>query len=222
MIGPYAFYTVYHATGVTILVTGKTNDMKRRMKDYRTTNSNIEFKYFKEVPANELLNEEQKLQAYCKSKGLKCWGNSIEQFEVENQELTDQFMNEYFGKPFEYNKHKNANYKIATLFGEEDIRDHRENCWWNSRDKAMPVTKTGANEKVRKVKTNYKLNKRFRTIERIKEISVPTGQNAWNIIQVERKNRDLKHYEVLQSVKWEFPEEYHYIIDRLCTNLKIT
>tara|TARA_A100001015_G_scaffold303746_1_gene393913 strand:- start:1335 stop:1994 length:660 start_codon:yes stop_codon:yes gene_type:complete len=219
MIVTYAFYTVDHATGATILVTGKTKDMTRRMADYGTTNSNIKFQYIKEVPANELLNEEQKLQEYCKSKGLKYWGNSIEQFEVDNQELTDQYMLEYFGKEYEYNKHKNANYKISTLFGEEDIRDHRPNCWWNSRDKAMPITATGVNERVRKVKTLFKLNKTSRTIEQIPEVSVPTGQNAWNIIQVERKNQNLRVWDMLQKYHGRIPND---IMEEICTNLKIT
>ena len=61
----------------------------------------------------------------------------------------------------------------------------------------MILTAAGPNERVRKVKTFFKLVKAKRKIQKLEvEQSVPTGQNAWNIIQVERKNERYRLIEM--------------------------
>ena len=218
MIGTYSFFTIDFITGKIILTTGKSNNSNRRLTDYKTTNAGIEFQYFKECPENELLSQEQDLQNYCKDNGLKEWGKGGEQFVVEDLEYTKKILNNYFGNPFQYSKSKNIDYSVATLFGQEDIRDFRPNCWWNTRDKAMILTAAGPNERVRKVKTFFKLVKAKRKIQKLEvEQSVPTGQNAWNIIQVERKNERYRLIEMLK--KYNISEK---IMEDICTNLKIT
>ena len=82
----------------------------------------------------------------------------------------------------------------------------------------MILTAAGPNERVRKVKTFFKLVKAKRKIQKLEvEQSVPTGQNAWNIIQVERKNERYRLIEMLK--KYNISEK---IMEDICTNLKIT
>ena len=217
--GAYCFFIIDYKTKKTILITGSTKKQEQRRNEYRVSNSNISFDYWKPCPKNKLSVEERALQKYCRDNGLKQWGNSREQFVIDDMTHAENILQEYFGNPYHYRPNKNVDYQYGTVFGTADCRDNRERCFYITKDIAMILTKAGPYEKTRTVKINYKLSKVNRKIDKLPNpISFPVGQEAWDIIRVSIKNRDHQWYEKIKDLKTFAPENVIYYLDKLLEN----
>ena len=178
------------------ILTGKTEDKKRREKEYSTGDSLFEFDYFKKMDAKLLIKGERDIREYILSKGLRKWGNSNEQFEIGSEnflEYAEDLLKTYFGKKLEYKKFKYIDYEVPALPGYgnvlgqnvTDIRSLRKMCSVIKDKPAQITTKAGVGEGIRKVKTAGIIeNCRLIKLNELK--SVPLCHEGWFIWQMAR------------------------------------
>ena len=180
--GIYGFFQWDYDSGKLILNVGKCENKEERTGDYRGTNAQINFHYFKEVPVNQLSKAEGNIKTTLRKLGYKQWGNSTEQFIVDDEVVTRQFLSEHMSLSINKN-YKDIDYEYNTLDGEtKDIRDNRKNCSFIPRLLAMITTKAGLNEKLRYVKTwflpdGHKINE----LENIKSAAI--SKEGWDVWQ---------------------------------------
>ena len=191
MIGIYGFFQIDFDSGTKIINVGKCEDKEKRTDDYRGTNAKINFHYFKEVPLNQLKKAEDNIKDELRKLGYKQWGNSREQFIVDDEVVTRQILSEYMSLSIN-NNYKHIDYEYNTLYGEtKDIRDNRKNCAFIPRLLAMITTKVGLNEKLRYVKTLFLPN--GSGINKLDDIkSVPISKDGWDVWQCAIKTATFK------------------------------
>ena len=178
--------------------TGKTKDKDRRLKEYHTTNANINFDFWWPVEGYRLDKSEIKLQKKLKVK-YPNWVDNKEQFIIgngfENKKVIINELSDYLEiKITERKDNENIDYNRGTLFKTkdgkqiiEDIRNSRPDCELLAGHKAMITTKAGANENYRKYKTFAKLVKGvFTKLERYLKIYVSIP--VWEIIRIVKYN----------------------------------
>jgi hypothetical protein len=155
MIGIYAFFHIDFDTGKLLLTVGKTIDDEDRVGRYKVTNANISFHYFKKVPSNQLKKAETKLIDILKVAGYKLWKNSREQFIVDDEKITRQFLSEQM-ECLDTVRNSKIDFNYATLDGEvKDLRNDRPKSDFIPGELAMTISKAGLKERYRKVKTRY-------------------------------------------------------------------
>ena len=207
--GLYAFFQWDFKEGVIILTTGKTENKDARESDYKVTNANISFDYWKPVNINFLHKEEKKFQKELHNSGLKYWKTSLEQFIVGNTkedfEKAEKILLESLKKvKTKSNKHKNVQYEFGCLIDENgniggtfDIRDLRKKCDLIPGEEAMIVNKAGINERTRKYLTKYR--KEGRRLVECEPHYVNVSNIAWDIIQIVQKNERYGKENIIQN-----------------------
>jgi len=188
--GIYGFFQWdYDSGGKLILNVGKCENKKERTKDYRGTNAKINFHYFKEVHINQISKAEEIIKTKLKNLGYKQWGNSTEQFIVDDESVTRQFLSEHMSLSVIKN-YKNIDYEFGTLDEHtiggpkvtKDIRDDILNCAFIPRLLAMLITAVGLDQNIRYVKTWF-IPKGNKIIKTDNITSVPISKDAWDVWQ---------------------------------------
>ena len=169
--------------------------IEKRIKDHKTSAGGLEL--IGAIPVKiRVGNAEKKLKKIMKAEYGKAYSGT-ETFLVPSPEHvlelleTSEFRRQ-IETTFEYKESKIVDYKYASLDGaEEDIRDTRQPDYFDSTRIANPVTKTGLNEKPRKVWTD--LDSSGKKMNEFKQVE--TGRKSWTPYRAGR--RDLA-YELLQ------------------------
>ena len=187
LTGVYVFFSIDYETGQLILTMGKCQDEKKRRNDYKVTNANIVFHYFKKYALNELVNAETKLKNIFKKAGYKKWKTSSEQFIVEDETKTREFLSTFMEILHTRKNVKNINYNVATLGNDTtDIRDVRPPCTYLAGETAMVVTEAGEGEVYRRIRMKFISTPSGKIKELEKIISVPISSRAWPLVQCMR------------------------------------
>ena len=188
--GIYGFFQRdYDSNGTLILNVGKCENKKERTKTYRGTNAQINFHYFKEVPVNQISIAEEIIKTKLKNLGYKQWGNSTEQFIVDDESVTRQLLSEHMSLSVIKNC-KNIDYEFGTLDEHtiggpkviKDIRDDILNCAFIPRLLAMLTTAVGLDQSIRYVKTWF-VPKGNKIIKTHNITSVPISKEGWDVWQ---------------------------------------
>ena len=187
--GIYGFFQWDYDSDKLILNVGKCENKEERTAVYRGTNAQINFHYFKEVPVNQLSKAEGNIKTTLRKLGYKQWGNSTEQFIVDDESVTRQFLSEHMSLSVIKN-YKNIDYEFGTLDEHtiggpkvlKDIRDDILNCAFIPRLLAMLTTAVGLDQSIRYVKTWF-IPKGSKIIKTHNITSVPISKDAWDVWQ---------------------------------------
>jgi len=201
LTGLYVFFSIDYETGQLILTMGKCKNEKNRMDAYKVTNANIVFHYFKKYALNELVKAEAELKNTFKKAGYKKWKTSDEQFIVEDETKTREFLSTFMETLHTRKNIKNINYNVSTLEDNTtDIRDIRPPCTFLAGETAMVVTEAGKGEGYRKIPLKFITTTSGKVKELPKTISVAISSKAWSIIQCMRKQEKYNIKTLLEKL----------------------
>ena len=187
LTGLYVFFSIDYETNQLILTMGKCKNQKKRLGAYKVANANIVFHYFKKYALNELVKAEAELKKIFKDAGYKKWKTSSEQFIVEDETKTREFLSTFMEILHTRKNVKNINYNVATLGNDTtDIRDIRPPCTYLAGETAMVVTEAGEGEGYRRIRMKFISTTSGKIKELAKIISVPISSKVWPLVQCMR------------------------------------
>ena len=187
LTGLYVFFSIDYETNQLILTMGKCKNQKKRLGAYKVANANIVFNFFKKYALNELVKAEAELKNIFKKAGYKKWKTSNEQFIVEDETKTREFLSTFMETLHTRKNIKDINYNVSTLGNDTtDIRDIRPPCTYLAGETAMVVTKAGKGEGYRKIPMKFITATSGKIKELPKTISVHISTKLWPFVQCMR------------------------------------
>tara|TARA_B100000123_G_C25615732_1_gene377827 strand:- start:106 stop:759 length:654 start_codon:yes stop_codon:yes gene_type:complete len=188
--GIYAFPEIDYDTQTNFVVTGKTKDKKRRLGEYRTGNTNLEFRWWKSVREDQIHKAEKAFQKQLVNLGYKRWKNNSEQFVFKDYKKLEKDIKSILKGVIKLQKKNDINYKISTLEGEKDIRETRPKCAFTT-ERAQIIGKAGPNEQYRYVPLLATFEK-GKIKYHSKPVRTPFSVNAFNLLRTIRASEKQK------------------------------